>query len=130
MSTQKNDGWIKFSEQRPCQSDLPIWAYHPGSDPVLHKNSIPITGPTHWQHAYQRWEPHSPPPKELTEAEKDKQAFRTWSNAELSQWVLTREDAWHAACAYKSKQIREELKIILERGDWDELRKLAEGGAK
>lgn len=73
MNTTNNE-WIKFSDRKPVEADFPIWVYDVRDNLVLlFQNPVPTfhRDRTHWKKGPQL---PVPPPKELTQREKDEEA--------------------------------------------------------
>lgn len=119
MSTQ-SDGWIKTSERMPTEADLPVWGIKAseGYRPFLVTDeNWPELAPgqngreagfngwaTHWKPAALP----EPPKKEMTQRERDEEALEAWKQSQLN-FFTGRNDAWHAALAYRDAQNREDL---------------------
>ncbi len=100
--TTNNDGWIKMSERKPDK--FPVW-YFRSEDGliILMDYETSYNTFTHWQPATLP----APPKKELTQREKDEEAFvyTAGNNTPLG--------AWHAALAYRDRQNAEDLGNVL-----------------
>jgi len=95
--------WIKFSDCKPTQADFPYWVAG-GSCVAPHLVTFAnchAGDRTHWQRAIVP----APPPRELTEWEKEEEAFNEWEY--YSGLNVTPKLAWHAAIAYKRAGILE-----------------------
>jgi hypothetical protein len=112
--TTNNDGWIKMSDKQPLNA-APIWgAFEMDGEMVVsfYDRGIFPSIVTHWQPATIP----TPPKKELTQREKDEEAFTKFFLNEASTKLLdsaVRHEAWHAALAYRDKQNAEDLSNVL-----------------
>jgi len=92
-----NKNWIKFSDRKPTEADAPYWAAGGLPDPAPNIINHPYghaESRTHWQRATAP----EPPPRELTQLEKDDEACDQWNNC--AQGFITYRQTWHAAIAY------------------------------
>jgi hypothetical protein len=122
MTTQ-NDGWIKMSERKPTMNDLPVWGINAenGKLPFLctHDNwSDMMPGQNNRYSGFNNWATHwqpatipAPPKKELTQREKDEEAFIHWESGSHRVDDDPRY-AWHAALAYRDQQNAEDLEAV------------------
>jgi len=108
--TTNNDGWIKMSERKPTWADFPIWIYgreggHPG--PFVRQEFTNHEVYAFWKNASTL---PNPPAKELTQREKDGEAFKRWYDT--AKYDCVPRDAWETALAYRDKQNREDLRHV------------------
>jgi len=92
-----NNNWIKFSDCKPTEADLPYWAAGGLPDPAPNIINHPYghaESRTHWQRATAP----EPPPRELTQREKDGGAFFEWLEESDDTSPQT---IWHAGIAYE-----------------------------
>ncbi len=114
MNTQ-NDGWIKMSERRPTEKDLPIWASN-GRREVWFVRDGKIDW--HFGGVGQGWDKDcywkpatvpAPPAKEKTQRETDEEAFKKHAEHACPGWTKSGLEIWHAALAYRDKQNAKDL---------------------
>jgi hypothetical protein len=109
------DGWIRMSERKPTEADLPVWAYYSDDGTLTHWNRIYATDgcgcATHWRHA--KADTPAPPPREPTQAERDEAVFDafnksgdgfSWSS-EAHGYTTALRTTWLKALAYERAEI-------------------------
>lgn len=94
--------WIKMTDRRPTEADLPVWVFYKGAmRPILYT----VEPPSYMTH----WRPAAPdvpePPMERTQYERDRDAFIHWDDG-LSDNLAA---AWHAAIAYERAEVAKML---------------------
>lgn len=99
--------WIKRSKREPFTSEYPLLAgYYMGdkwNEYRVGTTSIPLGSATHFRSIKA-----DPPPRELTQAEKDEVVFHLWLRTQEN--VHTARSAWHAALAYRDKGVLATIK--------------------
>lgn len=100
MSTN-NDRWIKASERKATEDDLPVWVCDRGGRRHLFDGCLPGD-------VWEYWKPAAAdipaPPKEPTQDERDTDARRDWIDKTEVRFV-TVGNAWHAALAYERAEV-------------------------
>lgn len=114
MST--NNDWIKMSERKPTEADLPIWLYTPTPLDVDNNLGMPIQiwmkevprclDFTHWRPA--KPDIPAPPAPEPTQREEDEAAALEYIR--YNSWSA--QSIWHAALAYRDAQNAKDLEDI------------------
>lgn len=134
------NNWIKMTERRPTQADLPVWCANRNREVfLLELEDEPDWGYlTHWRHA----KADIPePPKEETQKEKDGAAFRLWCFCGNEDAFPSTDDIWHAALAYERAEVAKMLPVFSPLTNWEavvrksresleSIRARCEGGAK
>ena len=129
-----NNNWTKISDRQP---QYPAWLFYPGTESAtLVREPLPHELPVGYSH----WQPANipaPPPREMTQVEKDAAEYVRWHNMQgKSPWPC---DAWHAALKWEREQC--EQAFLNEFRSWalteaftkkvsDFFRARREGGAK
>lgn len=108
----KND-WIKMTDRRPTEQDLPVWVWPFGDNgaPVIFHN-LAFSGNSsvsHWRSAAQDI---PEPPREETQEEKDRKAFNGFWCNNTSSPLPFGEDAWHAALAWERAEVAKILPSV------------------
>lgn len=87
MNTTNNE-WIKFSDQQPVEADFPLFAWNATAAPCgEHYFHFPIANFSEsWTH-WRRSQKVAPPPKELTQRQKDMEANQRIHDAWYSTTV-------------------------------------------
>lgn len=138
MNTE-ND-WIKMTDRRPTEADLPVWVYDDGEGhvirgPQLYRDSMPFLDAwTHWKSA----DIPAPPPREETQEEGDYAALVEWGRDENIQPLFTVRKTWHAAIAYERAEVAKLLprphSLCVRLGEYEEstaaIRARCAGGGK
>lgn len=108
-----------MSERKPTEADLPVWFHTNGNtlcfNFIPNFTKVPDNAWTHWKPAVVP----APPAKDLTQREKDEEAFFAW-NRQTPVCLRdggkieggARGDGWHAALAYRDGQNREDLEAL------------------
>lgn len=108
--------WIKMSERKPTDDDMPVWLYSPDCKSgqeccVVHCRTCRAytdVPNTHWKHAAADI---PEPPKEPTQSDDDNKTFSNYM--ESGGFIGTVPYAiWRSALAYRDKQNAEDLKIL------------------
>lgn len=105
-----NNKWIKFSDQQPVAADFPIWVYDVRDNLVLlFHNPMPTfhRDRTHWKKGPQL---PAPPPKELTQRQKDMEANQRIHDAWYS--ATTRVSLMDFAQRIRADERREILAML------------------
>jgi hypothetical protein len=117
MHDMKTD-WIKMTDRRPTEQDLPVWAYKTGEQPYLCAITKPHSYWTHWRPA----KADIPePPREETQWDKDESAFRRYNHsgngcsqsAAFTGWTKALNEYWHAALAYERAEVAKMLPKVI-----------------
>jgi len=101
--------WIKFSDRKPTEADAPYWAAGGLPDPAPNIINHPYghaESRTHWQRATAP----EPPPRELTQREKDADAFFEWLEESDDTSPQT---IWHAALAHERAECIKLLPLFM-----------------
>ncbi len=99
--------WIKRTEREPGISDLPIVTGYRYDTDGWQQSAWFCVPPKTSDSPYTHWRSikADPPPRELSQREKDEEAYGKWcSNPNLAHNMNW---AWHAALTYRDKQISE-----------------------
>jgi hypothetical protein len=125
------DGWIRMSERKPTEADLPVWVYQPNAaDGVtVWLRTMNIEDMVACEHAFPMWQPAripAPPPREMTQRELDRRAYEDWS-------LNGKGDAWSAAIACERAEIAKIIEQHFDNGRTDSeclrfIRARVEGG--
>lgn len=96
------DGWIRMSERKPTEADLPVWYF--SGQAVCGPYELISTGYSHWRPAEKI---PAPPPRELTQAERDEEAFWEWFENQEVYCACQPElcAGWHAGIAKERAEI-------------------------
>ena len=98
-----DNNWIKISDHAPV---FPAWLWHPDHKfPLMFQCDIGIdcSAYTHWQPATIP----APPPKELTQAERDEEALLSWYRSRDLR--PSSGESWHAALKWEREQIDDDF---------------------
>jgi len=105
--------WIKMTDRRPTEADLPVWAWFAYDKecrgPYLFDEQLCMDDVTHWRPA--KDDIPEPPKPEPTQRERDQGEFNAW-------WDPLRNvphcaDAWHAALAWERGEVAKMLPKVI-----------------
>ena len=93
--------WVKMTDRRPTEQDLPVWAWYSDIDGPWIVREISLVGgtQTHWRPAAADI---PEPPRGETQREKDQEAF-------VKCEYRTMQDQWHAALAWERGEVAKML---------------------
>lgn len=102
--------WIKMTDRRPTEQDLPVWVY--SNDGALQGINLMHIVTDAWPY----WRPAKDdipePPMEETQEDKDEAAWRSWQNDSIGGAFT--HDAWHAALAWERGEVAKMLPVSHE----------------
>jgi len=101
--------WIKMSERKPTEADLPVWWCKDGRHVALiHPSLSLLPDLSRTQGVWKCAKADIPaPPREETQGDADQISLMKWRDKD--QWAFSPTAAWHAALAHERAEI---LKLI------------------